>query len=43
MFDTIFRFDNIPGVKKYPIKSEKAWGHIIFLIHFVQNTSLNKF
>ena len=25
MFDTIFRFDNICGVKKYPIKSEKAW------------------
>ena len=43
MFDTIFRFNNISGVKKYPIKSEKAWRHIIFLFHFAQNTSLNKF
>ena len=44
MFDNIFRFDNIWGVKKYPIKSEKAWRHILFfLFHFAQNTSLNKF
>ena len=40
MFDTIFRFDNIWGSsKKYLIKSEK----FIFLFHFAQNTSLNKF
>ena len=44
MFDTIFRFDNIWGVQKYHIKSEKAWRHIIiFLFHFAQNKSLNKF
>ena len=34
MSDTIFRFDNIWGVKKYPIKSEKAWRHINFFISF---------
>ena len=43
MFDTIFRFDNIWGVKKYPIKSEKAWRYVMFLFHFAQNTSFNKF
>ena len=28
---------------KYLIKSEKAWLHNIFLFHFAQNMSLNKF
>ena len=40
MLDTIFRFDNIWGVKKYPIKSEKPWRYINILIAF--STSLNK-
>ena len=43
MFDTIFRFDNIWGVKKYPIKSEKSLDTYFCIFHFAQNTFLNKF
>ena len=42
MFDTIFHFDNVWGIQKYLIKSEKAWLHINFF-SFAQNTDLNKF
>ena len=44
MFDTIFRFDNIKGVKKIPHKIYKKPGYIlIFQFHFAQSTPLNKF
>ena len=40
MFDTIFRIDKIRGVRKYPIKSNKAWRHINYFYFVLLKTRL---
>ena len=40
MFDTIFRIDEIRRVKKYHIKTDKAWRHINYFYFVLLKTRL---